>query len=109
MRIQRLENFTGGWLVGNFLPSLLRQPHVEVAIKHYQPRFVEKAHVHDRSTEATVIVYGRVRLGPLTLLTGDVLILDPGEPMPGDWVVVEPSATCCIKFPSVRGDKRPVV
>ena len=105
MKIHRLESFKGGWLVGDFEPSLCRQRIVETAVKHYAPGDRDAAHVHKIATEITVIVSGRARMGDLPLEAGDVLVLGPGEPMPGDFVAIEATATVCIKAPSVPGDK----
>ncbi len=114
MRVVRLEEFKGGWIVGNFDPTLWKQDGVEVAIKHYKPGDVDKAHGHSVATEITVIVYGKVIMRGRTpgqdviLSTGDAIVLYPGEPMPGDWEVLQSTSTCCIKYPSVPGDKFPV-
>lgn len=106
MKVLKIGDFKGGWLVGDFDPSLHRQPHVEVAQKNYRRGDVDAAHVHNIGTEITVMVTGSARMGTLTLAKGDVLVLEPGDPMPGDWEVLEDgTSTVCIKFPSVPGDK----
>jgi quercetin dioxygenase-like cupin family protein len=109
MEVRRLEDFKGGWVVGDFHPSLHRQKHVEVAVKHYKKGDVDKAHVHKIGTEITVVISGSAKMGSMLLLPGNVLVMEPGDPMPGDWEVQEDgTVTVCIKHPSVPGDKYPV-
>lgn len=108
MKVLKLSDFKGGWLVGNFDPSLHKQQGVEVAVKRYAAGDGEKAHVHKIGTEITVVVDGCARMGDVVLNPGDVAVLEPGEPMPGDWYVTRPTTTVCIKFPSAPGDKYPL-
>jgi hypothetical protein len=106
MKVRRLEEMTGGWLVGDFEPTCLRTSACEVACKVYAAGAYEPAHVHRIATEITLIATGRVRMAGREFSTGDIIILQPGEPT--DFTALEPSTTVVVKLPSVVGDKYPV-
>lgn len=96
----------GGWIVGDFSPTCLRTPAMEVACKHYPAGAREDAHVHRVATEVTLIASGRARMNGREFCAGDIVILEPGEAT--DFVAVEATTTVVVKAPSVAGDKYPV-
>ena len=106
MTHRRLEDMVGGWFVGNFDPSVLRTAACEVACKHYAAGAHEAAHVHRVATEVTLIAAGRVQMCGRTFVTGDIVILEPGEAT--DFTAIDSSTTVVVKLPSVAGDKYPV-
>lgn len=85
-----LKEFTRGWIVGRFSPSLLDYAS-EVGVQSYQAGDIHPAHVHFLSKEINVVLSGvceiegtdigrlqdkdfkRERFGP-----GDIFIIDPG-------------------------------
>ncbi len=103
MQINRLENFTKGWLVGNFVPSLYKNEGFEVAIKDYRSGDTEKKHVHKIAREITAIVNGKFLMNNKELGQGDIVDLPPGEP--ADFKCLQSGATVVIKIPSVPDDK----
>lgn len=106
MTYRRLEEMVGGWIVGDFEPSCLRTGACEVACKQYEAGAHEEAHVHRVASEITLIAAGRARMNGRVLTTGDIVILEPGEPT--DFTALEPTMTVVVKMPSVIGDKHPV-
>jgi hypothetical protein len=99
----KLENFTGGWVVGNFMPTLFTNIHVEVGVKFFSPGTIEPVHAQIRATEITIIHEGRVRIGDTNLESGEVLIIYPGEF--ADFEAFSNGSLTCIKFPSIPSDK----
>lgn len=111
MKIHDLRKFQGGWLVGFFEKSIIPKCNgFEVAVKRYRKGDVDKAHLHKVATEITAVVYGIFKISEHQLLCpDDVMVLEPGEAMLGDWECVSDSGcTVCIKVPSVPNDKYPV-
>jgi len=58
MELHPLHQFTKGWFVGKFHPTLIDTNDVEVAIKHYRAGDAEPRHHHRVATEITAIVSG---------------------------------------------------
>lgn len=73
------DDYVGGWLVGNFSPSLFKRNNIEVGIKYLEKGFVDSAHYHKKSTEFNLIVYGEVRLGSKVFKKGDFMNFLPNE------------------------------
>jgi quercetin dioxygenase-like cupin family protein len=103
MKSVKLESMTKGWFVGNFEPSLYKTNAVEAGVKHYRAGEHETWHYHKVATEITVIVSGRVRMNQHEYVTGDIIIIEPGEGT--DFEVLEDTATAVIKLPGVNNDK----
>jgi mannose-6-phosphate isomerase-like protein (cupin superfamily) len=98
-----LEEFTNGWIVGDFTPTLVSNKDVEVAIKKYKLDDCETRHVHKIATEYTVVVSGKVKMNNKIYSAGDVVEIKPG--VSTDFLCLEDSITVVIKTPSVVGDK----
>jgi hypothetical protein len=103
MKLERLENFNGGWFIGDFTPSLLATSDFEVCIKHFKKGDFEPNHFQKRATEFTIVVSGLCRMGLITLSPGDILVLDPSEI--SDFLAIEDSVVIGIKTPSIPEDK----
>lgn len=74
-----LADFTRGWIVGDFAPSLIRTKEFEFMVRHYSAGETEGAHVHKLAEEITVIVSGEFTMNGTTLSKGDIVHLKPGE------------------------------
>ena len=105
MKKYRLEDFKGGWFIGNFEPSLVKTEGFEVAVKHYKKGDTERKHIHKLADEFTVIISGKCRLNGEVLIPGDIALLEKSEPMTEDFKVLEDTVTTVVKIPSVIGDK----
>jgi quercetin dioxygenase-like cupin family protein len=98
-----LSDFTRGWIVGDFEPSLIRTKEFEFMVRHYSAGETEVAHVHKLAEEITVIVNGEFTMKGTTLGKGDIIHLKAGEV--ADFKCLKDGATAVIKTPSVIGDK----
>jgi len=105
MTLRRLSDMTGGWIAGDFEPTCLRTRAFEVACKHYAAGDAEPAHVHRIAREITLVASGRVVMNGRVFVTGDIIMLEPGEA--ADFTAIEPTITVVVKSPSVPGDKHP--
>lgn len=103
MRTYRLENFKGGWLVGDFDPHIIRTKDFEFLVRYYKPGDKDPKHVHKIADEITVIVSGVVKMAGDIYKAGDVIHILPGDA--SDFECIEDAAIAVIKTPSVIGDK----
>ena len=83
-----LEEFKLGWIVGNFVPTLIQSNDIEVAIKYFKSGDTEPSHMQLVATEITIVV--SVKIPPKTL---------------ADFESLTDSALVCIKYPSFPNDK----
>lgn len=103
MKKYRLENFTRGWVVGDFEPNIIRSKDFEVMVRYYKKGDKEARHVHKIADEITIIVSGRFLMNGEEVVAGDIVHLFPGDPT--DFECLEDGANTVIKMPSVMGDK----
>jgi hypothetical protein len=103
MKISRIENYSKGWVVGNFYPSEFHNPHVEVAVKFFKSGDSEESHYQITATEITVVHQGQINLANSEFGPGDVIVLEPGEV--ASFHSITDSTLTCIKFPSLPSDK----
>ena len=103
MKVDKLDTFFKGWVVGNFNPSLFKTNDFEVAVKEYKTGEYEQKHYHKVATEITIITQGLVRMNGNVYTKGDVITIEPGEST--DFKVLDNTTTTVIKFPCVEGDK----
>jgi quercetin dioxygenase-like cupin family protein len=103
MKVDKLNDFFKGWVVGNFEPSLFKTNDFEVAVKEYKTGDYEVSHYHKVATEITIITKGLVRMNGTVYTQGDVITIEPGEST--DFKVLDNTTTTVIKFPCVEGDK----
>lgn len=98
-----INEMTGGWIIGNFEPSLLKTNDMEVAIKKYSAGDYDEYHYHKVATEYTVIVDGEVVMNNVKYQKDDILIIEPGEKT--DFKALTDVITVVIKVPGVNNDK----
>ncbi len=103
MKIHNIEDFTKGWIVGNFDPVVYKNPHVEVAHHFHEKGFVGEKHTHKIGTELTYIVRGSLVASGEKLITGDMFIYYPEEVACVEFL--EDTDLIVIKWPSVADDK----
>lgn len=103
MKKHNLSDFTKGWFIGDFSPSLLPTKNFEVSIKRYKSGSIEMTHHHKVATEFTVIISGKVEMNSRVFQENDIIEIAPGES--ADFKVIEDTITCVVKLPSVRDDK----
>lgn len=103
MRLNRLEEFWNGWIIGDFEPSLVRTKDAEVSVmRHTKGAFIPK-HYHKLAEEYNVLISGAMIVNGSTLGPGDVFTFEKSEV--SDCVVLEDTTLVVVKLPSVIGDK----
>jgi len=103
MEKNRIEDYTGGWIIGNFLPVIQKSEELEIGIKFFRKNDTEPSHMQRTATEITVLHSGKARIGDVILIPGDILIIPPLES--ADFEALEDGSLTCIKFPSLPDDK----
>jgi hypothetical protein len=103
MKKFNLENMIGGWIIGNFEPSLLKTNEVEVAIKKYKAGDYDSAHYHKIATEYTVIVSGQVEMSGVIYNENDILVINPSDVT--DFRAITDAITVVVKIPGASNDK----
>jgi hypothetical protein len=98
-----LNDFTKGWFLGNFEPSLLKTNDFEIAIKRYKANDYEESHYHKISTEYTVIVEGEVEMNGLKYSKDDIITILPNHST--DFKCLTDVITTVVKVPSSKNDK----
>lgn len=103
MKVEHLDEFTKGWFVGNFSPSLYKTNDVEVAIKKYHGGEKEGAHYHKIATEITVIISGTVKMNGVVYHEGDIVVMEPGDIT--DFEAISDVVNVVVKIPGANFDK----
>jgi len=103
MKQTNLDQFTRGWIVGGFKPSLYDTKDVEFAIQKFKKGDKEASHCHKIATEITVIVSGRAKMKGHILGEGDILKISAGEYT--DFEALEDTTTAVLKVPGALNDK----
>jgi mannose-6-phosphate isomerase-like protein (cupin superfamily) len=103
MELAKLSEFTNGWFLGNFNPSLFKNEDFEVCVKNFKKGDVEAAHFQRVATEVTIVLSGSVRMGDHILQVDDILTIYKGEVC--DFEALSDCKVLGIKFPSLPDDK----
>lgn len=98
-----LENYKGGWFIGDFAPTLVKTDQFEVACKYYKKGDSESAHIHKIATEFTLIAQGSVLMNNVLYKQAEIVKINKGEST--DFLALEDSITFVVKIPSVKNDK----
>jgi mannose-6-phosphate isomerase-like protein (cupin superfamily) len=103
LKISKLQDFTKGWFIGNFSPTLMKTEQFEVAVKKYEAGEKESSHYHKIATEYTLIVSGIAKMNGEHISENDIVTVMPDEEI--EFEAVTDVVTVVIKTPSVTGDK----
>lgn len=98
-----LNEYTKGWLVGNFSPALFQSNDVEVGVKKYKSGDKEARHVHNFIDEYTIILTGIVKMNGKTYFENDIIYIP--KTVSTDFECLEDSITLVVKTPSIPSDK----
>ena len=101
--IDDLKDFTKGWFIGNFMPTLFETKNIEVAIKRFSKGDFEQEHFHKFSIEISVVISGVVVMCNETWGESDIIVLQPGEST--SFLAKTDAVLCVVKTPSIRNDK----
>ncbi len=103
MKVTDLKDYTKGWIMGAFSPSLFKTNDFEVAIKRYTKGEIEPAHYHKVATEYTIIVEGVVKMNDTIYKKDDIIEVAQSETI--RFECLEDAITVVVKTPCVKGDK----
>ncbi len=107
MKIERHANFTKGWFIGNFEPTLLKTEDFEVAVHYNKKGQYIAPHTHKVATEYNMVISGHMSIQGIPLRTGDIFVIDPNDI--ADPVFYEDTVVLIVKTPSIIGDKYELV
>jgi len=99
----KLNEYTNGWLVGDFFPALIKSKDIEVGIKYYSVGDKEPKHVHKISDEYTIIIFGKVFMNGVEYKGKDIVFV--ARETYSDFECLENCALLVLKTPSIPGDK----
>jgi len=106
MRIDNIDKYNLGWLVGNFEPALLHSNDIEIGIKYINAGDPVERHYQKVATEYNYIVTGKVNANGSNLIAGDIFIYEPGEIT--ELKILEDTTIVVIKTPSLGYDDKVV-
>jgi hypothetical protein len=99
----KLDDFTKGWLVGDFTPSLFKSKDVEIGIKRYKQGDKDLKHYHKETTEYTVVISGVVLMLGRVWKQDEVIHIPPN--VENEFECLEDACLLVIKTPSIVDDK----
>jgi quercetin dioxygenase-like cupin family protein len=108
MKIFKVKDFKGGWILGNFEPTLFKTSDFEVAIHSYKKGYKSDHHYHKIGTEYNVVLSGECEVrDEMEIYTkmrpGDGWIYRPGEK--SDVKFTKKTKLLIVKTPSIPSDK----
>ena len=103
MKIHKLSDMTRGWFIGNFEPSVYKTNQFEVGVLFFPKGEKKPPHYHKFGTEYNVLLEGTFTTNDVTLVPGDIFIIEPNVIV--DPVFHEDCRILCVKIPSVTEDK----
>lgn len=103
MNKYKLSDFTKGWIIGNFTPSISKISDFELAVKRYLAGESEVKHFQKTATEITIVISGEIFLGGIRFTAGDIIEIPPLEE--AGFESITDSTLVCLKHPSISDDK----
>jgi hypothetical protein len=103
MKTYDIDQFTGGWFVGDFTPAIIRTTAFEAGYKHHVAGESWPVHYHEHMEEVTLLLEGEMHIRGKILKGPCLFLLERNEP--ADPVFVTDCKVFVIKTPSVPGDK----
>lgn len=103
MKIYNIKDMKGGWFVGDFSPSVFKNPFFEVAHHTHEAGYVTPRHTHKIAQELTYILRGKMNVSGNILDAGSIFLYEPNDV--ADVVVIEDVDLIVVKWPSVPSDK----
>lgn len=107
MDTYHLNDFTKGWFIGNFEPSILKTDQFEVGVQKHKKGDRPEKHYQKYATEYNVVIYGKLIANGKEINTGDIFVFHPKEVT--DVVFLEDSEIVCVKTPSLGFDDKVIV
>lgn len=98
-----LNEFIKGWVIGDFVPSIIKSKDIEVGVKYYKSGDKESRHVHNIVDEYTIVLTGLIKMNDKIYKEKDIVFIQKG--ISTDFECLVDSITLVIKTPSVPSDK----
>jgi hypothetical protein len=98
-----INEFVGGWLVGNFVPALVDTKDVGVGVLYLKAGDKGDGHWHEKHTEHNIIIQGEAKKDGIVYGKGDIFTYNKGEKSFVEYPV--DTILLVIKDPSVHNDK----
>lgn len=103
MKIFNLNDFTKGWFIGDFEPTLLRTPEFEVGYHEYQKDQYWAPHVHKIADEYNLLIEGEMEVCGQRVSKGQLFVIEKNEVAAPKFL--QDCKVLIIKSPSIPGDK----
>jgi len=103
VRLFELKDFTRGWIIGDFDPSILRTKDFEVGVLTHTKGEFWSPHYHKIAQEINVLLSGSMSCNGKLFAPGDIFVFDQGEVCSP--IFHEDCKILVVKIPSVIGDK----
>jgi dTDP-glucose pyrophosphorylase/mannose-6-phosphate isomerase-like protein (cupin superfamily) len=102
-QVWNLCDFTRGWFIGDFLPSILRTQEYEVALLTHPKNEKWDYHYHKEAEEINFLVEGEMTVNNRMIREGEVFRIPRNQLTCPHFL--KDCKVLCIKVPSVVGDK----
>ena len=103
MKVSNINDFTKGWFVGDFEPSIFKNPFFEVAHHTHKKGDDTFPHYHKVTNELNYIVSGWMSVSGHTLKGGDMWIYEPNEVSNVEFL--SDVNLIVVRWPSIPSDK----
>ena len=103
MKTFDIKDMVKGWFIGDFEPSVFKNPFFEVAHHQHEAGYVTPKHTHKIAQELTYIVRGKLLVDGEPLESGQMFLYEPYDV--ADVTVLEDVDLVVVKWPSVPSDK----
>ena len=103
MKIDRVVDFTRGWIIGDFEPSIFQTKDFEVGIHYHLKGLNPAPHIHREVTEYNVLLEGKLICNGEEMYEGEIFTIEKGEVADIDFLTN--CKIVCIKVPSIPNDK----
>jgi len=96
-------NYTRGWLIGNFEPSIKKETRYEIGLLKHSKNEKWSFHYHKESKEINILIKGKMLINNIEINIGDIFVFDKNHiACP---IFLDDCKILCIKIPSVPNDK----
>jgi dTDP-glucose pyrophosphorylase len=102
-KIWNIHDFTRGWFIGDFLPSIIKTKNYEIALLTHLKDEQWDYHYHEKSDEINFLINGKMRINDRIITERQVFYIPKKQIACPQFL--ENCKILCIKFPSVIGDK----
>lgn len=97
------ENYTRGWLIGNFNPCIKKTKDFELGLLSHKKDEKWSYHYHKKSKEINILIDGKMLINNKIINKQEVFVFDKN--IISCPIFIEDCKVLCIKIPSCPGDK----